>query len=149
MIITLTIAQADALDNALFAEDDALREFPIPLVGELGQTTDENDVVTGYAMAHPRLTYEDEIVLHTILDDRVSELAGIRALPQADRPDARSAVRTRIRQDTRKAARVTQRTEDRQAARQEMRRDIRQDTRIAGLIAARRAERESASTVEP
>ena len=143
MIIELTVAQAEALDNALFTEDDALRQFPIPLVGELGMIVDDDDNVTGYVMAHEDLTFEDEVVLHTLLDDRIAALETIRRLPSADRPAARAAIRTGLRQDARKAARVEQRQEDRQGARQEMRRDIRQDTRIAARIAAREKEREA------
>ena len=141
MIIELTVAQADALDNPMFAEDDALRQFPIPLVGDLGVLTDERDNVTGYVMAHDALTVEDEVVLHTLLDDRVADLETIRRLPSADRPAARAAIRTGLRQDARKNARVDARVADRVdsrvAARVEMRSDIRKDERIVALIAAK------------
>ena len=141
MIIELTVAQADALDDALFADDDALREFPIPLVGDLGVLTDERDNIIGYVMAHEDLTFEDEVVLHTLLDDRVAELETIRRLPSADRPAARAAIRTGLRQDARKnarvGARVAERVDSRVAARVEMRSDIRKDERIVALIAAK------------
>ena len=141
MIIELTVAQADALDNPMFAEDDALRQFPIPLVGDLGVLTDERDNIIGYVMAHEDLTFEDEVVLHTLLDDRVAALETIRRLPSADRPAARAAIRTGLRQDARKnarvGARVAERVDSRVAARVEMRSDIRKDERIVALIAAK------------
>jgi len=147
MIIELTVAQADALDDALFADDDALREFPIPLVGELGVLTDERDNIIGYVMAHEDLTFEDEVVLHALLDDRVAELGTIRRLPAADRPAARAAIRTGLRQDARKNARVDARIDTRVAgrvaARVEMRLDIRKGERIARLIEERKREIDS------
>ena len=147
MIIELTVAQADALDDALFADDDALREFPIPLIGDLGVLTDERDNIIGYVMAHEDLTFEDEVVLHALLDDRVAELGTIRRLPSADRPAARAAIRTGLRQDARKNARIDARIDTRVAgrvaARVEMRLDIRKGERIARLIEERKREIDS------
>ena len=143
MIIALTIDQVDALDNDLFSEDDQLRDFPIPEVGELGVIlSDPNDEtsVVGYAFAHPELTWEDEVVLHTLLNDRVAMLEAIGRAPRNDRAGMRAAILTELRQDERKVDRVVQRVADGQAARVEMRQDILKEARVAALIATRKAE---------
>ena len=135
MIIELTVAQAEALDNPMFAKDDALRQFPIPLVGNLGVLTDERDNVTGYVMAHESLTFEDEVVLHTILDDRAAEIETVRKLDTRDRAAAEATITTRISKDTKKSARYE--ASDKKAALVEMRADILKDTRIVALLAAK------------
>lgn len=153
MRVDLTIEQVDALDNELYAEDDRLREYPIPDIVDLGQVregqtaTDEGTLV-GYAFAHPKVTWEDEVVMKFILDERAAELQAIKDAPQEDRAGMRQTIRQRIRQDARKAARVAQRQADRRAARQEMRQDLRQEARIAARIAERKAEREAAAAAE-
>ena len=94
MIITLTVEQAEALDNPLFDEDDALREYPRVLIGNLGvvlnDPEDENSGIAGYVMADPDLDWQDEIVLHTILDERAAQLQAIKDAPQEDRAGMRS-----------------------------------------------------------
>ena len=135
MIIELTVAQADALDNPMFAEDDALRQFPIPLVGDLGVLTDNRGNITGYVMAHESLTFEDQVVLHTILDDRAAEIETVRKLDTRDRAAAEATITTRIDEDTKKSARFE--ASDKKAALVEMRADILKDTRIVARLAAK------------
>lgn len=169
MRIELTPEQAAEFDNPFWdipykvtidgteytgnVNDDDFREIPeIPLVGDLAPMftvpDDDTTPIVGYAMNHPGLTWEDEVILKFVLDERAAKMQTIRDLPAPQRPDARQALRTAERQaarsNTRKEARIVQRIEDRQAARRDFRQELRTDARIAARIEARRLEREAA-----
>lgn len=89
MIITLTPAQVEALDDedGLFSNAADIKEFPVPIVGYLGFSNGQP------AIAHPGLTWEDEAVLHFILNERAADMARIKALPQGQQAAERAKVR--------------------------------------------------------
>jgi hypothetical protein len=146
---TVTIDGEEVTGNI---NDDDYRDIPeIPRVGELAPQyasydEDGNPVgdPVGYAMAHPGLTWEDEIIIKFVLDERADAMQTIRDLPAGERAAARQTLRqelrTLARMDTRREARRLQRITDRRAARRQMRQDLRQDERIAARIAARQTE---------
>ena len=160
MIIYLSKEQGDELNNDfwhisygvdedgvdLYTDDDDIREIPEAYVGKLGVIEDEQGRVTGYALAHPALTEEDEIFLTVLLEERVVAMAAIQALPNKERAEARQALRvelrTAARKDDRLEARRAARKADRQTARQQYRQELRADARMAsrlGTLAAAKA----------
>lgn len=134
------IALDDGNGNSLgLYSDDLVKEIPSDvLVGELATLLDDQERVIGYACEHPALTSEDETLIKFELDWRASKMAAIAALPSADRPAARTALRTEIRQtaraDARRANRVALRVTDRQAARREYRIALRANAVAAGIL---------------
>ena len=166
MIINLTKKQGDELLNTFWNVDytvdgvdyntgeDSLHEIPpVVNIGQLGTVlSDPEDPtsITGYVMAHPALTDEDEIILKDVLDERVAFSDSVRAADTTERAGMRSTkraeLRTQARQDTRRAARValrrSTRREDRIAARLDFRESLKTQ-RVLDRIAARKAEREA------
>jgi hypothetical protein len=137
--------------------DDDFRGIPLPSIGNMddkdrtagfGQVQDEDGNLVGYAINHPDLTWEDEVVLKEIAAERIEFYDTVRKADKADRADLRRAKRTELRQEARQDARVEARRalrqQDRQAARQALRQDLRKQKRIADRLAARKAEREKA-----
>lgn len=153
MRVDFTPEQVEALDDPLYSDDDNLRDYPLPEVAELAvirqDPEDDSSPITGYACAHPDLTWEDEVIIKLLLDERAAELADIKDGPKGQQAAKRRAIERRIAQDDRKAARKQARDEgryDRQQDRIEMREALRSEPRIAARIAARRSELESEQT---
>ncbi len=158
MKIELTLAQAAEFDNELWKDDDDFRAIPeLAYIGELGtilaDPADPDSAVTGYAMAHPSLTWEDEVILHFVLDERAAQVQAIKDAPQGQRAGMRRDIRVAIRQDARKAARIAAREDEREDAREDnrlMRVALRKQARVALREEERRlvrvAEREAAGT---
>ncbi len=112
MIITLTAEQYEAFQSNLFSEDDPATRIPeFVSVGEPAV----NDDGTA-AIGHPGLSMVDQVVLIHVLDERAQILSDIKALPQADRAEARRTVRRGIRRNNR---RIDRRIERRAARRDE------------------------------
>ena len=154
MIIYLSKEQGDELNNDfwrilygvdedgvdLYTDDADIRDIPEAYVGELGPIEDEQGRVTGYALAHPALTEEDEIFLTVLLEERVVAMAAINALPQKERAKARQALRVDLRTAARKDDRLEERRlariADRKQARRDYRAELRKDARIQDRLAA-------------
>lgn len=145
--IDYAVTLPDGTEHEGNTGEDDLHELPENvLIGEPGQILDDRGRLVGYAIAHVSLTWEDEVLLKHVLDERAAHTARIAALPREDRAEARQALRQEIRQaarrDARRAARRAARQADRQAARRQMREDLRAEA--TDKLAVARAEREAA-----
>ena len=148
MRITLTPEQYAELDNDFwhipytveidgitydaYTDDDGLREIPVGvLIGVPGQNEDGSE----YYIAHPALTWEDEVMLKAELDKRAAFTAEVAASPKGQRPklrqDKRTQLRTEARQYSRMAARAATRVADRREARRLARIEYRRKRRAA------------------
>ncbi len=177
MKITFTPEQWAELDNDFWSVDykwtdtdgvqhdantgeDDFRRLPEEVyIGEPGieyasYDTDGNPegAPVAYVIDHPGLTWEDEIILHTVLQERADFTQSVKGAGRGNRDKLRQAkwreMRQEAEQDSRRAERqellkqgLEEGREDRLPERKLWRKQLRQEPRIADQIAARRAER--------